>query len=273
MIAAAYPLLSEVVLWAFGQPNPFVISNTHPTLCGACIAFSPDRETLAVAFSVPSFVGIDTSERPVFGVRFRNVTGPRSLPPPLLMPHNQRATSIAFSPTGTQLLAVCRGDAPLAAAGRFEFALRRFDVARRTQVATPIPIGTAVAFGEREASEFQPAVFSPDRTQVALPRIRCGRGTTESSVVLCNVTTGAIRVINPPGTNPHTNEVAFSPDGGTLATAGQDGKVTFWDTTNGREEQTFDWGVGPVYSVAFAPDGLRVACGGSEDIVIWDVDG
>ena len=174
MLAAAYTRLSEVVLWAFGQANPFVIPNTHPGLCGACIAFSPDRETLAAAFAYPTL----PDGRPTFGVWFWNVTGPRRLPPQLLMPRDQRVTSIAFSPTGAQLLTVCRPDAGLASAGRFEFTLCRFDVARRAPVGPPAPIGMAVAFGEREASEFQPAVFSPDRTRIAMLRVRQGRRTT-----------------------------------------------------------------------------------------------
>src|SRR5262249_16435148 len=184
MLAAAYPLLSEVLLWAFGQTNPVVLSNAHPLLSHACLAFSPDRETLAMAFAEGQ-----TSDRSTFGVQFWNVPRQRPLPPPMVMPRDQRVTSIAFSPTGTQILAICRGNVPLAWVGRFEFTLRRFDVARRTPVGPPIPIGgMAVAFGEREASEFQPAVFSPDRTQVAMLRVLSGRGVPQSSVVICNVT-------------------------------------------------------------------------------------
>src|SRR5258706_2258 len=82
---------------------------------------------------------------------FCTVPGRRPPPPPLLRPRDQRVTSIAFSPPGAQLLAVCRGDAPLASADRFDFTLRRFDVARRVAVGPPVPIGMAVAFGEREA--------------------------------------------------------------------------------------------------------------------------
>jgi WD40 repeat protein len=67
---------------------------------------------------------------------------------------------------------------------------------------------------------------------------------------------------------------AFSPDGGTLATANEDGAVHFYDVTTGHKRAAFDWQIGPIYSLAFAPDGMRAAAGGSKGtIVIWDVDG
>ena len=49
--------------------------------------------------------------------------------------------------------------------------------------------------------------------------------------------------------------------------------MKFWDAATGRERASFRWPIGKVFSLAYAPDGLRLAAGGdSGRVVVWDVD-
>jgi WD40 repeat protein len=74
-------------------------------------------------------------------------------------------------------------------------------------------------------------------------------------------------------TGPHVStDAAFSPDGRVIAVASLDGAVTLRDAVTLRETARFDWGVGPVHGVAFAPDGLTCAAGADRGrVVVWDL--
>jgi WD40 repeat protein len=68
--------------------------------------------------------------------------------------------------------------------------------------------------------------------------------------------------------------IAFSPDGGTVATASAANQVSLWDVATGRlRERLFVHC--PVPAVAFSPDGAAVAVWTTEstqtEIVVWDV--
>lgn len=67
--------------------------------------------------------------------------------------------------------------------------------------------------------------------------------------------------------------VAFDPHGRRIVTGGIDSTVAVWDATSaGPPLTTFQWGVGPVYAVAFDRDGLRAAAAGHSGAIVWDVD-
>jgi RNA polymerase sigma factor (sigma-70 family) len=69
-------------------------------------------------------------------------------------------------------------------------------------------------------------------------------------------------------------DLAFSPDGHTLAIPDAGGTVRIVETATGSERLRLTGHAGEIWSLAFSPDGRRLASGGADTtILIWDLTG
>ena len=75
------------------------------------------------------------------------------------------------------------------------------------------------------------------------------------------------------GRRSSVEDVAFSPDGKTLALASYRGTVQLWDVATGKLLETLRGHSSAVSAVAFSPDGRTLASGSNDQTVrLWNVE-
>ena len=101
--------------------------------------------------------------------------------------------------------------------------------------------------------------------------VRLRAGVEDDTVILWDTATGT-RKATLTDHDGWVNEVAFSPDGRTLASGSYDGTVMLWDTATGTRKATLTGHDGGVINVAFSPDGLTLASeAGDSTVILWSI--
>ena len=90
------------------------------------------------------------------------------------------------------------------------------------------------------------------------------------NVALWDVRSANLLRWHEPGT---ITDAAFSADGKRIGLVTRDGDVVIHLTDTFAEVARYNWNVGPLHGIAFAPDGLTAAVGATRgQVVIWDLD-
>ena len=108
-------------------------------------------------------------------------------------------------------------------------------------------------------------IFSPDGKQIV------SVGGWDGAIKFWDAKTGAM-MMTTRGHGAYVISITFSPDGGCIASAGNDNMIKVWSSATGEELMTLRGHESTVMSIAFSPDGRRIASGSWDNTIkVWDV--
>ena len=266
--AALTPSMASIRLWDVVTAQNARTLTDRKSMNGAlALSFSPDGSLLASG-------GADNTIRlwnPTTGENVRTLTWRARLARSggsLLI--NATVRAVAFSPDGRLL-----------ASGGSDNTIRLWNPTTGENL--------RILIGHNGTYGVQAVAFSPDGRLLA-------SGGSDNTIRLWNPTTGEnIRTITTrtaPGRLSRAARtgaglllgadvwprsavlaLAFSPDGGLLASGGSDNTIRLWNPTTGENIRTITThtSLGSVLTVAFSPDGSLLASGGNNNTVrLWD---
>jgi len=262
----------EKTVYSPARSNGAAGSGTD-TYFGGTLALSPDGNTVVTAYGDDGAVtGRDREGRelfafsfgaPVYAVsisrdgKFLAVGGlkanvivfdlaARQVAADLVSDH-EYVSNLVFSPDGKTLL-VCYE--------RPENVMKTWDTAAWQETATFTHV--------TERIDYHDVLFSPDGRQLVI-------ASTEDVEIhfLDLATRQVVKEFSEPSRAPY--QLAFSPDGSLLASAGDDGTLRFWDMSTDVNVKTIRNGR-EAGAVAFSPDGTLIACSvWGEGVQVWAV--
>ena len=203
----------------------------------ASLSFSPDGNTLAYLFHDKSIRLWDVATREEIAI---------------LEGHSEGVWSVAFSPDGNTL-----------ASGSDDGTIRLWDVTTQKEIANIVEDP-----GRKRYDGVVSLAFSPDGNTLA-------SGSRHGTVKLWDVATRK-EIANLEGhPTPYSYpymvfSLAFSPDASTLASGSQDGTVRLWDVATRKKIATLVH-LDHVISLAFSPEGTRLAAATYGNIELWDM--
>ncbi|CAG7845863.1 Uncharacterized WD repeat-containing protein alr2800, partial [Serendipita indica DSM 11827] len=168
--------------------------------------------------------------------------------------HTGSVNSVAFSPDGQRIVS-----------GSSDRTVRLWDVETGAQIGSPLEGHTGWKRAHRldpRLKDIQAAVmsvaFSPDGQRIV-------SGSSDRTVRLWDVETGA-QIGSPlEGHTDSVRSVAFSPDGQRIVSGSDDRTVRLWDVETGAQiGSPLEGHTDYVWSVAFSPDGQRIVSGSSD---------